>query len=292
MQHYKAELAFKIDSTLGESPMWHPQQKLYWVDIEKMELHNFDPATNVHWMLSTEKRIGSVVPAKNGNLILALQGEIAELGLGSHTIKKIIDLEPDLPMNRCNDGKCDKQGRLWVGTMNIDCKSMEGSLYCIDAKLNITSVLQNITIANGMCWSLKGDKMYFIDSSEHCVKCFDFNLNHPGLSNEKVVVKSRTAKELPDGMCIDSEDMLWVAFWGGQRVGRYNPKTGEQLAHIELPALNVTSCCFGGSDLKILYITTARQGLSQQQLLKYPLSGSVFSSTVKVSGLPVNFFYQ
>lgn len=291
MQEYKAELTFKIESTLGEGPMWHPgYKKLYWVDIEKMELHNFDPFTKIHSMLNTQKRISSVIPAKNGNLILALQGGIAELDLRTNSIKNFIDLETGIPMNRCNDGKCDKQGRLWVGTMNIDCKVGEGSLYCIDEKLNSASVLQNLTIANGMCWSLNGDKMYFIDSSEYCVKCFDFNLDYPGLSNERVVVKSRSDKELPDGMCIDSEGMLWIAFWGGSRVGRYDPQTGNQLAHIELPALNVTSCCFGGVDLKTLYITTAKKGLSQQQIFKYPFSGSLFSSKLDTCGLRVDFF--
>ena len=291
MHQYKAELAFKIESTLGEGPMWHPQQqKLYWVDIEKMELHSVDPTTHIHSMLNTKKRIGAVIPATNGNLILALQGEMAELDLSTNSIKKLIELEPDQPMNRCNDGKCDKQGRLWVGTMNIDCKAGEGSLYCIDAKLNITSVLQNLTIANGMCWSLKGDKMYFIDSSEYCVKCFDLKLDHPELSNEKIVVKSKTDTELPDGMCIDSEGMLWVAFWGGHRVGRYNPNTGEHLTHIEVPALNVTSCCFGGVDLKTLYITTARHGLSESQLAEYPLSGSVFRCSPKADGISTDFF--
>jgi len=291
VQQFKAELAFQIESTLGESPMWHPeQQKLYWVDIEKMELHNFHPATKDHSMVPTKKRIGSVVPANNGNLILALQGEIAEMDLSTYATKKLIDIEPGLPMNRCNDAKCDKQGRLWVGTMDMDCKPGKGSLYCIDATLKITAALQNLTISNGMGWSLTGDKMYFIDSAEHCVKCFDFNIDHPKLSNQKVVVKSRTDKELPDGMCIDSEGMLWVAFWGGARVGRYNPQTGEQLAHIEVPALNVTSCCFGGIDLKTLYITTAREGLSEQKLFKYPLSGSLFSSTVEAGGSVVGYF--
>jgi sugar lactone lactonase YvrE len=294
MQQYKAELAFKTESTLGESPMWHPQQqKLYWVDIEKMELHNFDPSTTLHKIFKTEKRIGSVVPAKNGHLILALQGEIAELDPSTNTIKKLIDLEPHLPMNRCNDGKCDNQGNLWIGTMHINCKAGEGSLYCIDSKLNVVPVMQNLSISNGMCWSLAGDKMYFIDSSDRCVKCFDFNITKHELSNEKVVVKSRTDTELPDGMCLDSEGMLWVAFWGGQRVGRYNPKTGEPLAHIEVPALNVTSCCFGGADLKTLYITTAQEGLSQHQLLEYPLSGSLFSCSLQTSefcGLAVDFF--
>ena len=154
MKTFKAELAFKINSILAEGPLWHyHQQKLCWVDIEKMELHTFDPSTTIHSQLSTKKRVGAIVPAKNGNLILALQGEIAELNLATNEIKKLIDLESGFPENRCNDGKCDKQGRFWIGTMNIDCKPGKGSLYCIDGNLNVTTVLQNLTISNGLGWS-------------------------------------------------------------------------------------------------------------------------------------------
>jgi sugar lactone lactonase YvrE len=293
MKTCKAELAYKIESTLAEGPLWHHHhQKLYWVDIEKMEFHTFDPLTNIHSQLYTKKRIGAVLPSKNGNLILALQGEIAELNSVTNEIKKLIDLEPGFPENRCNDGKCDRQGRLWIGTMQVDCKPGKGSLYCIDSNLKVTTVLQNLTISNGIGWSLAGDKMYFIDSNDQHVKQFDFKVDHPSLTNEQIIIRSETTNESPDGMCTDSEGMLWVAFWGGGRVGRYDPATGKQLAEIEVPALHVTSCCFGGTDFQTLYITTARQGLSEQQLREYPLSGSLFSCQPGIGGLPADFFLR
>lgn len=291
MKTFNATPAYSIASTLAEGPLWHPHhQKLYWVDIEKMELHTFDPSTNAHSQRSTKKRIGAVLPAQNGNLILALQGELAELNIATNEIKTLFDLEPGLPENRCNDGKCDKQGRLWIGTMNVDCKPGKGSLYCIDRNLKVTTVLQNLTISNGMGWSLAGNEMYFIDSHDQHVKRFDFAIDHPSLSHEQIIIRSATTHESPDGMCVDSEGMLWVAFWGGARVGRYDPSTGKQLAEIAVPALHVTSCCFGGSDLHTLYITTARQGLTEQQLQDYPLSGSLFSCQPGVSGLTADFF--
>ena len=293
MKRFKAELAFKINSTLAEGPLWHyHQQKLYWVDIEKMELHTLDPFTAIHSQLSTKKRIGAVLPSKNGNLILALQGELAELNIATSEIKKLIDLEPGSPENRCNDGKCDSQGRLWIGTMHVDCNPGKGSLYCVDGSLKVTTVLQNLTISNGMGWSQAGDKMYFIDSHDQNVKQFDFNIDYPSLTNEQVIIRSNTKNESPDGMCVDNESMLWVAFWGGGRVGRYDPITGKQVAEITVPALHVTSCCFGGIDLQTLYITTARQGLSEQQIQEHPLSGSLFSCQPGVSGLSADVFVR
>jgi sugar lactone lactonase YvrE len=291
MKTFKAELIFKINSTLAEGPLWHDhQQKLYWVDIEKMELHTLDPFSAIHSQLSTNNRVGAAVPAKNGNLILALQSEIAELNLITNEIKNLIGLESGIPENRCNDGKCDKQGRFWIGTMNVNCKPGEGSLYCIDGNLKVTTVLQNLTISNGMGWSQAGDKMYFIDSHDQHVKQFDFNTDYPSLTNEKVIIRSNTKNESPDGMCVDSEGMLWVAFWGSGRVGRYDPVTGKQVAEIAVPALHVTSCCFGDTDLQTLYITTARQGLSELQLQEYPLSGSIFFCQPGVSGLSADVF--
>ena len=131
--------------------------------------------------------------------------------------------------------------------------------------------------------------MAWVGHDQH-VKQFDFNIDFPSLTNEQVIIRSNTKNESPDGMCVDSEGMLWVAFWGGARVGRYDPVTGKQVVEITVPALHVTSCCFGGTDLQTLYITTARQGLSQQQLQEYPLSGSIFSCQPGVSGLSADVF--
>lgn len=291
MVNYKAELVLQMDSILGEGPVWHPiHQKLYWVDIEKKELHTLEPDTRQHTIWPAPKRVSAVVPAKNGNLILALQGEIVEMDLASGAFKTLVELESYLPDNRCNDGKCDAAGRFWVGTMNVDCNLHEGSLYCIDQTYHITKVLENLTIANGMGWSPDGDKMYFIDSHDHNVKSFQFKKDRCALVDGQIIFGFDNKNELPDGMCVDAEGMLWIAFWGGSRVGRYDPATGSQLAEILIPATQVTSCCFGGEDLKTLFITTARQGLSQAEIDQYPLSGSLFASRVQVRGSQTNFF--
>jgi sugar lactone lactonase YvrE len=279
----------KSENTLGEGPLWHSvHQMLYWVDIEKKVLNGFEPHTKRHRQWSVPKRIGTVVQGSNGSLVLGLQGEVAALDPLTGQVRTLLELESNLPDNRCNDGKCDPAGRFWVGTMQLETKPKMGSLYCIDKDLRVQKVLTGLTIANGMGWSPEGEFMYFIDSADHNVRRYRYTRDHAILQEEKVIL--RFDNELPDGMCVDSEGMLWIGFWGGGRVGCYDPATGRQLVDIEVPAPNVTSCCFGGKELTTLYITTAREGLTDEQLKQFPLSGSLFMCDLEVRGLNADIF--
>ena len=286
----KVEPIVKIGATLGEGPFWHPiHQMLYWVDIEEKILHGLEPHTKRHREWPVSKRLGTVAPALNGNLILGLQGEIASFDAVSGTMESLVRIEPDAPDNRCNDGKCDPWGRFWVGTMHVECKPGEGSLYCLDTNLQLHKVLSGLTIANGMEWSPGGEYMYFIDSVTYCVKRYRCDREHVSLAEEKIVLRFEEDGGMPDGMCADSEGMLWIGFWGGKRVGRYDPVTGQHLGDVEVPAPHVTSCCFGGKDLTTLYITTAQEGLSQKQTEQYPLSGSLFTCNTNIRGTDCHF---
>lgn len=277
--------ALQAENILGEGPLWHSiHQMLYWVDIEGKMVHGLEPHTNRHREWHVPKRVGTIVPASNGNLILGLQGELAEFAPAYGKVKKLVDLEANLPENRCNDGKCDPAGRLWMGTMHLQTKPGTGSLYCIDKHLGIHKALTGLTIANGMGWSPDGSKMYFIDSADHAVRQFSFYADKVSLADEEVLIRFEDRSEMPDGMCVDAEGMLWIGFWGGKRVGRYDPATGRHLADVYVPAPHVTSCTFGGKDLTTLFITTAREGLTPQQLNEFPLSGSLFSCQPGVTG--------
>jgi sugar lactone lactonase YvrE len=279
----------QTENTLGEGPLWHSiHQMLYWVDIEQKIVHAFEPHTKRHREWPVPKRVGTVVPASDGTLVLGLQGEVATLDPATGQVQTLFELEPELHDNRCNDGKCDPAGRFWVGTMQLDTKPKTGSLYCVDQGFRVQQVLTGLTIANGMGWSPAGEYMYFIDSADHNVKRYRFTTDAVALGDEEVVV--RFDGELPDGMCVDSEGMLWVGMWGSNRVGCYDPATGRHLVNVEVPAPNVTSCCFGGEDLQTLYITTARQGLTGEQLKQFPLSGSLFSCSPGVRGLSADVF--
>lgn len=293
MEILQAQIEAEISCLLGESPLWHPaQEKLYWVDIENKIIHSCKPGTNIISSAKIGKRVSALVPVNDTILLAAMQGSISLFNTTNGKIETLLKIETKKPNNRCNDGKCDKQGRFWIGTMDVDGANDCGALYYLSKDLSLTKVLTELSIPNGLDWSPVGDKMYFIDSADRCVKAFDFDAASGKISNAKTIIKINP-DEMPDGMCTDSEGMLWIAFWGGKRVGRYDPYTSEHLADIRIPALNITSCTFGGKELTTLYITTARSGMTDAKLQEYPLSGSVFSCKMATRGQPVNFFnYQ
>lgn len=291
MQIWNAELLYETELELGESACWHDTWKKYlYVDIEKRKLGCIDPVTPHVKEIDLEKRVGTVVPASDNKLLIALQGSLELLDFETGETKELIEIERDKQQNRCNDGKCDALGRFWIGTMHISAKEEEGSLYCFDGSLK--RKLSKRTISNGMCWSKDNDTMYYIDSHDKNIKAYDFDLEAGNISNERIIVSLKEHNQVPDGMCIDDEGMLWVAIWGGSSVNRYNPANGELIGKVVVPAPQVTSCAFGGNDLQQLFITTARAGLNNEILQHYPLSGSLFISNTGVKGTPPNSFIK
>jgi sugar lactone lactonase YvrE len=187
------------------------------------------------------------------------------------------------PSNRFNDGKCDPTGRFLAGTMAIDETPGSGSLYSLDQNLRVKQLLGGLSISNGMGWSPDYSTMYFIDSPTKQVVAFDYELNTGNISNRRVVVT--IPEGYPDGMTTDQEGMIWVALWAGFKVTRWNPRTGKLLQSISVPAPNVTSCTFGGSNMNELYITTARKDMDTAALDKYPKAGGVFRLKTDVIGM-------
>lgn len=293
MEVLQAKVEVQVECKLGEGPVWHPlQQKLYWVDILNCRIYVYDPTTGQRHSFDTGKPVGALALIDKKDMLIALQGEIAILDTENGTINKLVKIEEDIVTNRCNDGKCDPQGRFWIGTMDFDEVPQKGSLYCLAKDKNLTKVLDKLTISNGLDWCTRRNKMYFIDSFDRVVKAYDFDPDSGKITNGKIIIAAKNGQESPDGMCIDREGMLWIAFWGGKRVGRYNPDTGEHLLDVKVPALHVSSCTFGGENLTTLYITTARKGLSIDQLKQYPLSGSVFSCHTGIKGVAAPFFIR
>lgn len=289
MQVWNAEVLYKTDLILGEGAYWHEGwKKFLYVDIEGRKVGCIDPVTKEIKEKYVGKRVGTVVPATNGKLILALQGSIEELDFETGELKELVRIEQDKPDNRSNDGKCDATGRLWIGTMHVNAKLHEGALYRFDGE--VKKMLDNISISNGICWSVDNKTMYYIDSSDYNIKAYDFDLASGDISNERVIVHIKEPDHTPDGMCIDKEGMLWVAIWGGGCVNRYNPHSGNLIGCVNVAAPNVSNCAFGGSDMNLLFITTARADLSDEQLQQYPLSGSLFYANIDVSGAGTNWF--
>lgn len=288
----KAECILDSGAVLAEGPVWH-DGRLWWVDIERREIHALDVATgrDRRWVLPS--RVGFVVPRVRGGFLVGTEQGLA--AWRPHGDDKLRDdpgdegqglLEPfahperDRPGNRFNDAKCDPQGRLWAGTMAIDETPGRGALYRVDGS-GITRMLEGISISNGLAWSPDGATLYYIDSPTRRVDAFDF---HGGeISRRRTVVTLEDG--FPDGMCSDADGNLWIALWGGRCVACHDPRTGRRVDQVEVPAEAVTSCCFGEGGT--LFITTASRDLDSAGLLRQPLAGGIFRVQTQTTGVPI-----
>jgi sugar lactone lactonase YvrE len=286
----QAQSILHAQAALGEGALWNPETaRLYWVDIEGRALHLFDPATgqDVHW--PTGKRIGTVVPMRNGHALVALQNGIHEMDPATGALTRLADPLTDEHL-RFNDGKCDPAGRFWVGTFDLLGRAHAGTLYRFDPDGSTHVVLRHVTNSNGLAWSADLRTMYYIDTPTLAVQAFDYDHTTGHIENPRVIIRIPEGLGGPDGMTIDAEGKLWVAIWGAGQVHRYDPETGALLQTVHVPAPHTSSCAFGGPELKTLYVTTARGGLNAEGQAQFPLSGNVFAVEPGVAGVPACFF--
>ena len=271
---------------LGEGSLWDPNRKLlYWVSILDCELYVFEPSSGENRTIPTCQAVGTVVPRAGGGLVLALHNGFAFLDPESEKITPIADPERDLPGNRFNDGKCDPAGRFWAGTMAFDGRDDAGALYCLHANHSVTEKLSPVTISNGIVWNHDCDTMFYIDTRANTVRAFDYDIDSGDIGNARVVV-TNSGRGGFDGMSIDVEGHLWIAIYQGAAVRCYDPANGALLRELALPVSNVTSCAFGGGVLDELFVTSAREGLSEQELDQQPLAGSLLRLRPGVQGVP------
>lgn len=262
---------------LGEGTVWDAKRKVIcWIDILNGEIHEYEPEQKTHKTIPVHQMIGSLAVCTNGNFIAALQNGVAFIDKISGEIKMIADPESHLPNSRFNEGKCDPAGRFWAGTMSLSEELNAGSVYVVEKDLSITKRIGNVTISNGMAWSVDHQTFYFIDTPTFEVVAYDYDKSTGQIINKKTVIEIPKEDGYPDGMTIDNEGMLWMAHWDGWQVTRWNPNSGEKLCCVELPVARVTSCTFGGENLEDLYITSAKVGLIKDELEKQPLAGSLF----------------
>jgi sugar lactone lactonase YvrE len=272
------ELIVDSHSILGEGAVWSSDRKvLYWVDIDGCYVHAYDPATGRNLSVLLNQRVGTVVPRTFGGVSVALHHGFANLDLDTGWVSYITDPEETSP-NRFNDGKCDPAGRFWAGTMPFDDGAPDdgGVLWCLYADGHTEKKVDAVQCSNGIAWGLDNSTMYYIDTPTAEVRAYDYNNATGEIDNARTVVSVPAEDGWPDGMTIDSEGMLWVAHWNGWQVVRWDPNTGSKLESIKLPAARVTSCAFGGEDLRDLYMTTAKTGLSDEELENQPNAGGLF----------------
>lgn len=287
----EVELVLDSKSALGEGAIWNYKTgELIWVNITDKILNFYDPKLKYNKEMLTGQMIGTVVPAESGKMMVALENGFYEFDPETGSKKRIANPEEGIDGNRFNDGKCDPAGRFWAGTMSTEGKSQAGALYRLDPDSSVHKMIENVSISNGIVWSLDATKMYYIDTPTQKVMSWDYNQETGEISNPKTAIEIPEEMGSPDGMTIDAEGNVWIALWGGSAVGCWNPETGELLRKIEVPAKNVTSCAFGDEDLGTLYITTARQGTSEEELEKFPHAGGLFKTRPGVKGVEAFFF--
>jgi len=269
-----AEVIVDAHAEVGEGPTWDADsQRLCWVDIPHGDIHAFHPASGSDDVVDVGQPVGAVVRRRQGGLVLAVRDGFATLDEGRLSL--LAEVEIERVENRMNDGKVDPAGRFWAGTMALDSSPGAGALYRLAQDHRVDTVLDGLTISNGMDWSPDGQTMYFIDSGQGCVTAYLYDQDSGEINEPRTLIAIPPEDGLPDGMTVDSAGGLWVAIWDGAAVRHYSPD-GTFLDEVRVPATQVTSCAFGGADLRDLYITTAAEGLSPAQRREQPHAGALF----------------
>jgi sugar lactone lactonase YvrE len=271
---------------LGEVPVWDvAEQALYWVDIENCRLRRLDHRTGRVDEWTFPERIGSFALRQNGGLVCALESGFAFFEPSTGEISWIAKPEAHIARNRFNDGKCDRQGRFWAGTMDDRLREHTAALYRLDPDLTVTRAETGIGISNSLAWSPDETTFYFADTLDRAIYAYDFDRTAGSISGKRLFASTQDDPGSPDGSTIDAEGFLWNAQWDGWRLVRYAPD-GSVDRIVALPVQKPTSCMFGGPDLTTLYVTTAVWDLSGAALAAQPLAGSVLALDVDVPGLP------
>jgi sugar lactone lactonase YvrE len=272
---------------IGEGPTWSvAEQRLYWADIVGKQLNIFNPADGSNQVFDLPELVTSIAPRAKGGLILTLRSSFAFFDPKTGKLDKVAEPEPDKPGNRFNDGKTDRQGRMWGGTMgDVDWDHPIGSLYRFGADLQPVRVEEGICCSNGLGWSPDSKTMYFTESFRHRIFAYDFDAASGNVSNRRVFVSLDPHESaFPDGLTVDAEGYVWSAQPMFGRLARYAPD-GKLERVIELPVSRGTSVMFGGLDLDVLYVTTMRATLSEAQLAEEPLAGSLLALRPGIKGV-------
>jgi len=289
----ESSLVIDARAELLEGPVWDPNGGcLYFVDIMQGRVHRFDPAARTHRTFEIGADVGSVgavALTDRNDLVLAVRDGFARLNVESGGVSMIAAVEGDRPDLRMNDGNCDAAGRFWAGTMALDERPDAGALYRLSSDGHVDAMLRPVTISNGIDWTDDDRSMYFIDTGTGSVDVFDFEVTSGTISNRRTFVRIAREQGAPDGLTIDAEGFVWVSLWGGGAIHRY-AQNGALDHVVRLPVTHPTSCAFGGSDLRDLYITTATVALTPGERARQPQAGGLFRCRPGPCGRPPHRF--
>jgi sugar lactone lactonase YvrE len=277
---------FPAQNDLGEGPRWHAEeQKLYWVDIELGEIHTLTWQDKVHEVYTVGASVGCLAFRSAGSLVLAT-GNGFSFWSAENGISEIIDPRRS-GEGRFNDGAVDPEGRFWAGTMTPE--GANNSLFRLGPDGKVKRMESGIAISNGIGWSPDGSVCYFTDSPRKTIYAYDFDPAQGLVLNRRVWVSTPDEPGVPDGLVVDQEGCIWSARWDGWKVNRYDPD-GNLILEVSVPCQRPTSCTFGGDDLSMLIITTAKVDLNDAELGEQPQAGDLFYFKTDTKGLGENFF--
>ena len=272
-----------VKATLGEGPVWVTRERaLYWVDINGRKIFRCTGDGNVtSW--ATPMKVGSIWPRTRGGFVAGTEEGLAVDDQPFDRFNVFANPETPLPENRFNDGKTDRRGRFWAGTMDNRERAVSGTLYRVDPDLALTKIDEGYRVTNGPAFSPDGRAMYHNDSARQVTYVFDLD-DAGNAANRREFLRFGEGEGYPDGMTVDAEGCLWIAFWDGWCVRRFSPQ-GDRLSELSMPIGRPTSCAFGGDELKTLFITSARRDLQGTELDRQPLAGGLFAADVGIEGI-------
>ena len=273
-----------MGSHLGESPIWDaPAGVLWWIDIYKPTLNRFDPMSGRNQEIKLDQNIHAIAVRRSGGIVGSFQHGIGFVDPATATVTTVADPIGEAPA-KFNDGKCDRGGRFWTGSMSNDWVTPIGCLYRFDGDRTLRIMDTGFKLSNGMGWSPDDRTMYFTDFGQSTIFAYDYDAGSGAIDNRRPFVTIPQGEGQPDGMTVDADGCLWVALWDGWAVARFDP-AGKRVATIRLPVMRPTSCMFGGPDFATMYVTSATMLLAEAERADQPLAGAVFAIETGVHGV-------
>ena len=277
--------SLKVKNTLGEGIIWDAASAcVWWTDIDGSKLYRYQSEDKQldHW--TTPERLGSFALVSDSEfLICGFASGFAYFNPHSGELQWLEKIEQNNPGTRLNDGRADRQGRFWAGSMVESGDRGAGALYCLDQQLQVASKVSGLTISNGLCWSPDSTVMYHTDTPSRRIHAYDFDAATGAIANQRCLVRTEKGC-FPDGSSVDAEGYIWNAQWGASQVVRYSPE-GEVDFVLPLPVSQPSCVAFGGPKLDRLFVTSATQGFDEQTLSAEPEAGNVLVFQTNISGI-------
>lgn len=281
-----------VQACLGESPVWDMLTRtLFYIDITAGEIHAIQGHPTPRLIYRSTHRIGALAMTNDGNLIFTEDTQVALFNFAQGKVVGRCRAASTIPSFRYNDGACDLQGRFITGMMDEAHSAESGSLHCYGHALQKTEVLRGMGLPNGIAWSDMGETVYYVDSVARAIHQANWCAENATLHNPRLLTETPYELGRPDGLALDTAGNIWVCQFNGSCLLQYSAD-GRLLQKIDLPVPRPTSCCFGGEGLLTLFITSAKFGMTQQDLRRFPQAGDIFSLPVSVAGLAVNRFNE